>query len=102
MNFLNDSLKTLKNVLEQGLEQKVDFEGTSSDSGGVPAKTASYGDEESLRKLCQHQSEEIAVLRKQIFEYQQAKLNDISINSKSVSTIMNYIGTSSSQVLKLS
>ena len=59
MNFLNDSLKTLKNVLAEGLEQKVDFEGSSSDVDGAEPRVISYTDQENLRKLCQHQSEEV-------------------------------------------
>lgn len=59
MNFLNDSLKTLKNVLAEGLEQKVDFEGSSSDVGETEGRDGNYADNENLRKLCQHQSEEV-------------------------------------------
>lgn len=65
MNFLNDSLKTLKNVLVEGLDQKVDFEGSSSDVGETE-KDNSYADNENLRKLCQHQAEEV---KSQYFYY---------------------------------
>lgn len=63
MNFLNkesfaNSFKQLKNVLAEGLEQKVDFEGTSSEAANETL-THSDGDNESLRKLCQHQNEEV-------------------------------------------
>lgn len=59
MNFLNDSLKTLKNVLAEGLEQKVDFDGSSSEAGETDVRANSGGDNENMRKLCQHQSEEV-------------------------------------------
>lgn len=59
MNFLNDSLKTLKNVLAEGLEQKVDFDGSSSETGENDVKANSSSDSENMRKLCQHQSEEV-------------------------------------------
>lgn len=53
MNFLNDSLKTLKNVLAEGLEQQVNFEGDETD------QAQGDSDKDNLRKLCQHQSEEV-------------------------------------------
>lgn len=53
MNFLNDSLKTLKNVLAEGLEQKVDFD------EGSEARSDNSLDSDNLRKLCQHQSQEV-------------------------------------------
>lgn len=59
MNFLNDSLKTLKNVLQEGLDTKVDFDGTSSDVGDAETKPAGSQQHENLRKLCEHQSEEV-------------------------------------------
>lgn len=59
MNFLNDSFKTLKNVLAEGLEEKVDFEGSSLDVVEADARDKDYADNENLRILCQHQSEEV-------------------------------------------
>lgn len=59
MNFLNDSLKTLKSVLAEGLEQKVDFEGSSLEEDRNEARDSSYAESENLRRLCQHQSEEV-------------------------------------------
>lgn len=60
MNFLNDSLKTLKNVLAEGLDQQVNFDGLSSDPGGTEGEGASaYRERENLMKLCQHQSSEV-------------------------------------------
>lgn len=59
MNFLNDSLKTLKNVLEQGLDQKVDFDGMSLDPGGTEEGASAYQERDNLMKLCQHQSSEV-------------------------------------------
>lgn len=61
MNFLNDSLKTLKNVLAEGLEQKVDFEGSSSETGDADQQATSDTDKEKLKKLCQHQNEEVKI-----------------------------------------
>lgn len=58
MNFLNDSLKTLKNVLQEGLDQKVDFEGTSS-VGEVTTRTLAGHEHDNLKKLCEHQSDEV-------------------------------------------
>lgn len=63
MNFLNDSLKTLKNVLAEGLDQQVNFDGLSSDPGGTEGEgTAAYQERENLMKLCQHQSSEVCVV----------------------------------------
>lgn len=59
MNFLNDSLKTLKNVLQEGLEQKVFDEETSSEAGQLGAAPAISQEHVNLRKLCEHQSEEV-------------------------------------------
>lgn len=59
MNFLNDSLKTLKNVLAEGLDQKVDFDGMSSDPGGTDEGSSAYQERDNLMKLCQHQSSEV-------------------------------------------
>lgn len=61
MNFLNDSLKTLKNVLAEGLEQKVDFDGSSLEAAGSESRADSSSDSDNLRKLCQHQSQEVIV-----------------------------------------
>ncbi|KAG5672479.1 hypothetical protein PVAND_002606 [Polypedilum vanderplanki] len=65
MNFLNDSFKTLKNVLEE----KINFEETTTDDEIIQ-------ENDKLKQLCQHQLEEIELLRKQIFDYQQLKLSD--------------------------
>jgi hypothetical protein len=59
MNFLNDSLKTLKNVLAEGLDQKVDFDGSPAELEEEEARSAS-GQNDKLRKLCQHQAEEVS------------------------------------------
>lgn len=61
MNFLNDSLKQLKTVLAEGLESQVIFDGgakTELGSSGV-SQPESIREHENLRKLCQHQSEEV-------------------------------------------
>lgn len=61
MNFLNDSLKSLKNVLQESLDTKVDFEGTSSESGDATRTKVPSGQEnEKLMQLCEHQSEEVS------------------------------------------
>jgi hypothetical protein len=59
MNFLNDSLKSLKSVLAEGLEnldQRVDFEGSEHEEG---AHHSGGQEHENIRKLCQHQAEEV-------------------------------------------
>lgn len=67
MNFLNDSFKTLRNVLEE----KINFDETTTDDD-----TQSSQENENLKQLCHLQQEEIELLRKQIFDYQQSKLSD--------------------------
>lgn len=60
MNFLNDSLKTLKTVLAEGLDQQIaEFDSSSSSE----AKGLDVNNEkiENLKKLCHHQSEEVNV-----------------------------------------
>jgi hypothetical protein len=57
MNFLNESLKNLKTVLAEGLDSQVNFD--SSADGDAAAKAASSQEHENLRKLCQHQSDEV-------------------------------------------
>jgi hypothetical protein len=59
MNFLNDSLKTLKNVLAEGLDQKMDFDGSPLELEDEEVKAKSEGEGTQLRKLCQHQAEEV-------------------------------------------
>lgn len=59
MNFLNEHLKTLKNVLAEGLEQKVDFDGSSLEVTGSEERSDINSDSDNLRKLCQHQSQEV-------------------------------------------
>jgi hypothetical protein len=58
MNFLNDSLKTLKTVLAEGLDQTVaEFDSSSSsDAKGFDVNNEQM---ENLKKLCHHQSEEV-------------------------------------------
>lgn len=58
MNFLNDSLKQLKTVLAEGLDSQVNFDSSAADEDTV-AKAASAQEHENLRKLCQHQSDEV-------------------------------------------
>lgn len=58
MNFLNDSLKTLKTVLAEGLDQSV-YEGDTSEAGGADARGVGQAENENLKKLCQHQSDEV-------------------------------------------
>lgn len=58
MNFLNDSLKQLKTVLAEGLESQVNFDSSASE-GGLTAQAESSQEHENLRKLCQHQSDEV-------------------------------------------
>ncbi|CAH1729219.1 unnamed protein product [Chironomus riparius] len=65
MNFLNDSFKSLKSALE------VNFEEETSET-----IKSTKDENDNLKKLCQHQLEEIELLRKQIFDYQQSKLSD--------------------------
>lgn len=65
MNFLNDSLKTLKNVLAEGLDQKVDFDGMSSDPGGTEEGSSAYQERDNLMKLCQHQSGEVRTVQRE-------------------------------------
>ena len=51
MNFLNDSFKSLKSALEE----KISFEETSSEE--IVKSTKDEND--NLKKLCQHQLEEV-------------------------------------------
>lgn len=60
MNFLNDSLKSLKETLKESLDANV-FDQTSSDGGDAEAKAISSQEKESLRKLVEHQSEEVKI-----------------------------------------
>lgn len=59
MNFLNDSLKTLKNVLAEGLDQKVDFDGSPAELEDEELRANSGHESDKLRKLCQHQADEV-------------------------------------------
>ena len=57
MNFLNDSIKQLKTVLAEGLDSSVNFDSSASDGGSKVSESSREHD--NLRKLCQHQSEEV-------------------------------------------
>jgi hypothetical protein len=61
MNFLNDSLKTLKTVLAEGLDERVsEFDSSSSrDAQGFDVNNEQM---ENLKKLCHHQSEEVNLI----------------------------------------
>lgn len=63
MNFLNDSLKTLKSVLTEGLDE---LDGSSAGPGAAEGDVQTNLDHENLRKLCQHQSDEV---NKRFFHY---------------------------------
>lgn len=58
MNFLNDSLKQLKTVLAEGLDSQVNFDSSAAD-GGSTAQAEINQEHENLRKLCQHQTDEV-------------------------------------------
>lgn len=51
MNFLNDSFKSLKNALEE----KINFEEETSET----LKSTTKDENDNLKKLCQHQLEEV-------------------------------------------
>ncbi|CAO1427844.1 unnamed protein product [Diamesa serratosioi] len=89
LNPLNDSLNKMKSILAEGIE--VITEERREDP------EISKEEHENLQKILEVQNEEITILRKQIFEYQQEKLCDISNQSKSVSFIQNYNNSDSTQ-----
>lgn len=61
MNFLNDSLKTLKTVLAEGLDQSAaEFDDSSSSSKGL-VDVNTKEQIANLTRLCHHQSEEVRI-----------------------------------------
>jgi hypothetical protein len=59
MNFLNDSLKTLKKTLAEGLEQKVDYGEDDETETSAAGSAGNRQEQDNLKKLCQHQSDEV-------------------------------------------
>jgi hypothetical protein len=62
MNFLNDSLKHLKTVLVENLDANVFDSNSPADGEGASSSSAqaqSNQEHENLRKLLQHQSDEV-------------------------------------------
>ncbi|CAO1435322.1 unnamed protein product [Diamesa hyperborea] len=76
LNPLNDSLNKMKSILAEGIEVITEERHEEPE--------ISKEEHENLQKILEVQNEEITILRKQIFEYQQEKLNDISNQSKSL------------------